>query len=309
MFEYLDGTLHKARYLIVVLLVVGNLFLLSLLPAVVEKTSGSSFQSTASTAKSYGDANAVSAGMADFMNQTGRTLTVVGNTSANILAKCGSAIVHIGKFFGGILHGAGVLIARGTVNTVGFIVRTPGNIMDSFTNTAAVSALIKPKPKQGQIPVIGIMPSDTAHTEATVEKVTQSATNTDTPEWPIHGAITTFFGVPHWPYQETHTGLDISDGTRPGTTPVHAIKSGKVTSVVRSYSGLGNHVTVDHGDGVTAVYAHLDSVAATEGQTVGKTTVLGMEGTTGASTGTHLHLEVMVNGQYVDPLAYISGRP
>jgi hypothetical protein len=307
MLEHLDVALHKARFLVVACLVIGNLFLLSLLPPVIEKNMSSRSTSSTSTNQPYNDANAVSASMSQLMDQTGRVLAVAGNTSGDILSAGGNAILQTGRFFGGVLHSCGKLIARGTVNTVGFIVHTPGNIMDSVFNTAAVSAVIKPS-GQGQIPVIGVMPENTADSQTTIQKA-PPITNNDAAAWPIHGAITTYFGVPHWPYQVTHTGIDISDGTRPGTTPVRPFKSGKVTQVIHSYSGLGNHVIIDHGDSVTAVYAHLDSTNVQEGQTVNKDTVVGMEGTTGASTGTHLHFEIMVNGQYVDPLAYIGGRP
>jgi len=314
MLEHLDGTLRKARFLIVALLVVGNLFLLSLLPTIVEKANLSpqaKAPSSSSSSIPFGDANVVSDGLTQAMNQTGHVLATVGNASGDVLGFCGGAVIQSGKFFGGVLSGGGRLIARGTASTVGFIVRAPINMIDSVSNTAAVGALIKPKATDaGQIPVIGIMPEGVAAQKAvTAEKIAQPVTNNDAPAWPIHGAITTYFGASDWPYQVTHTGLDISDGTRPGTTPVYPFKSGTVTQVIHSSTGLGNHIIIDHGDGVTSVYAHLNSTSVQPGQVVNKSVVLGMEGTTGASTGTHLHFEIMVNGQYVDPLAYVGGRP
>ncbi len=126
--------------------------------------------------------------------------------------------------------------------------------------------------------------------------------------WPIHGEITTMFGVPELPYQAIHTGLDISDGKAPGITPVHAYRSGTVITVT-SIGGLGHHMVIDHGNGVTSVYGHLNSFNVTVGQHVTTGYVIGMEGTTGVSTGPHVHFEIRVNGQATDPHQFISGEP
>ncbi len=128
------------------------------------------------------------------------------------------------------------------------------------------------------------------------------------PQWPIHGDITTYFGQSDWPYQAHHTGLDISDHKRSGITPVKPFKPGTVIAVFHS-GGLGNHIEIDHGGGLTSVYGHLYSISVVAGQKVDKNTVLGLEGTTGASTGPHLHFEIKVNGLYQNPLNFIPGRP
>ena len=109
-----------------------------------------------------------------------------------------------------------------------------------------------------------------------------------------------------------HKGVDICNvGV---TSSVFATKSGKVilASSPRqgSYyggSGYGNYVVVDHGGGVTTLYAHLSTVSVSKGQTVSQGTVLGITGSTGASTGPHLHYEVRINGVYQDPLNYLAG--
>ena len=129
------------------------------------------------------------------------------------------------------------------------------------------------------------------------------------PIWPIHGVITTEFGVPHWPFQPTHTGIDISDGKASGITPIHAFKPGVVKEVIHSSAGFGNHVIIDHGGGLTSLYGHMYSTAVKVGQKVDQKTVLGLEGTTGASTGPHVHFEIHVNGVPVDPHKYVDGRP
>ena len=109
-----------------------------------------------------------------------------------------------------------------------------------------------------------------------------------------------------------HKGVDICNVGF--TSSVFATKSGKVilASSPRqgSYyggSGYGNYVVVDHGGGVITLYAHLSTVSVSKGQTVSQGTVLGITGSTGASTGPHLHYEVRINGVYQDPLNYLAG--
>ena len=98
------------------------------------------------------------------------------------------------------------------------------------------------------------------------------------------------------------------------TSSVFAVKSGKVilasSPLQGSYyggSGYGNYVVVDHGGGLTTLYAHMSTVKVSEGQMVSQGTVLGITGSTGASTGAHLHYEVRVSGVYQNPLNYLAG--
>lgn len=127
--------------------------------------------------------------------------------------------------------------------------------------------------------------------------------------WPISGKVTTEFGVTHQPWQARHTGLDISSGARSGVTPITMFREGTVVKAQRMYGGYGNHVVVDHGSGLTSLYAHLYSFSVTVGQQVRPGDVIGKEGSTGASTGTHLHFETLVNGTPVNPRQYFSGSP
>ncbi len=109
-----------------------------------------------------------------------------------------------------------------------------------------------------------------------------------------------------------HKGVDICNVGF--TSNVFAVKSGKVILASKalqgSYyggSGYGNYVVIDHGGGVTTLYAHLSYVKVSEGEMVSQGTVLGVTGSTGASTGPHLHYEVRINGVYQNPLDYLSG--
>ena len=126
--------------------------------------------------------------------------------------------------------------------------------------------------------------------------------------WPLNGVITTEFGEPHWPYQGTHTGIDISSHNPAGGAAITPFKAGRVAQVVYSDYGLGNRVILDHG-GITSVYAHLSSITVREGQAVRPGNVLGHEGSTGTATGTHLHFEVRKNGIPINPRGFLTGNP
>jgi murein DD-endopeptidase MepM/ murein hydrolase activator NlpD len=128
------------------------------------------------------------------------------------------------------------------------------------------------------------------------------------PVWPIHGKVTTEFGVPHQPWQRTHTGIDISSAKPSGVTVVTVFEPGTVVDISRS-GGYGNHVTVDHGGGLTSLYGHLNDISVRAGQAVRPGDVLGHEGRTGTATGTHLHFEVLLNGTPVNPHRYVPGSP
>ena len=88
-------------------------------------------------------------------------------------------------------------------------------------------------------------------------------------------------------------------------TSVLAAATGTVTFVGWHQYGGGNRVVVDHGNGLETTYNHLSSISVTEGQTVSRGDVLALSGTTGASTGCHLHFEVQVNGEVVDPTGWL----
>lgn len=127
--------------------------------------------------------------------------------------------------------------------------------------------------------------------------------------WPMPGRVTTEFGVPHRPWQKTHSGIDITSAARAGITPVTAFKEGTISSVITSSRGLGNHIVIDHGNGLKSVYAHLSYFSARQGQHVYAGEPIGFEGRSGATTGTHLHFEILVNDKFVNPRKFIAGNP
>jgi murein DD-endopeptidase MepM/ murein hydrolase activator NlpD len=126
--------------------------------------------------------------------------------------------------------------------------------------------------------------------------------------WPLKTAktLTSFFGSRIHPLTgkpNNHTGIDIAAA---GGTAILAAKSGVVITSAYNSSD-GNYVVVSHGNGQTTLYAHMRSRAVSEGATVKQGQTLGYVGSTGSSTGNHLHFEVRVNGSRVDPLNYFKG--
>lgn len=101
---------------------------------------------------------------------------------------------------------------------------------------------------------------------------------------------------------ELHRGQDFAAACG---TDVTAAASGTVTFAGWHGGGGGNRVVVDHGNGVETTYNHMSNLAVGVGATVERGDLVGASGTTGASTGCHLHFEVMVNGDVVDPLGWL----
>jgi murein DD-endopeptidase MepM/ murein hydrolase activator NlpD len=98
-----------------------------------------------------------------------------------------------------------------------------------------------------------------------------------------------------------HEGIDIAVGTG---TPVHAAAAGTVI-YAGWMEGYGNLVVIDHGGGLSTAYGHNSSLASSVGQSVSAGQVIAYSGSTGHSTGPHVHFEVRVNGSPVDPLGYL----
>lgn len=127
-------------------------------------------------------------------------------------------------------------------------------------------------------------------------------------QWPVPASkrITSYYGYRIHPIYKTyklHTGIDIGASTG---CNIIAAESGKVILASYGYNGgYGNYIIINHGSGITTRYAHCNSLSVKEGQTVTKGQVIGTVGTTGASTGPHLHFEVRSNGESTDPLKYL----
>jgi murein DD-endopeptidase MepM/ murein hydrolase activator NlpD len=113
--------------------------------------------------------------------------------------------------------------------------------------------------------------------------------------WPTGGVITQY-------YSWYHSGDDIANSVG---TPIVAADAGRVTTVEYLNYGYGYHIIVDHGNGYQTLYGHLSRIDVGVGQNVSRGERVGFMGSTGRSTGSHLHFEVMKNGARVNPLGFL----
>jgi murein DD-endopeptidase MepM/ murein hydrolase activator NlpD len=125
-------------------------------------------------------------------------------------------------------------------------------------------------------------------------------------QWPAPGPVSQGVGPrvhPVYGYASCHTGIDISVGSG---VPIRSAAAGTVVDT-RSGGPYGLHTIVDHGDGLATMYAHQSRFGVSPGQRVAKGEVIGYVGSTGYSTGPHLHFEVWVSGRPFDPMGWFGG--
>lgn len=121
--------------------------------------------------------------------------------------------------------------------------------------------------------------------------------------WPVSGPITQGFGVPELGVGAPHTGLDIGV---PIGTPIKAAGSGTVIFAGGdACCSFGYHVIISHGNGLQTLYGHMSQIGVSVGQVVVQGQILGLSGSTGFSTGPHVHFEVDLNGVPVSPYTYL----
>lgn len=136
-----------------------------------------------------------------------------------------------------------------------------------------------------------------------------NVTGTGSYVWPFpgHYVVTSPFG-PRASTGSNHTGIDI-DGFQSGGSPIVAADGGTVI-LAEYYGGYGNCIIIDHGNGMSTLYAHLNSMNVGVGSVVGQGDTIGGVGNTGncyGADGIHLHFEVITGGTQVDPLGYLGG--
>ena len=119
--------------------------------------------------------------------------------------------------------------------------------------------------------------------------------------WPTNGFISSGYGL-RWNGAEFHQGIDIAAEMG---TPIVATADGVVTIAGWNAGGYGNMVDIDHGSGVSTRYGHASAVVVTVGQRVRRGQIIAYVGSTGHSTGPHLHYEVRLSGQPVNPTSYL----
>ena len=126
--------------------------------------------------------------------------------------------------------------------------------------------------------------------------------------WPAEGILTSYFGprydVPYWA-SSNHGGIDVAVYTG---TPIKATRSGTVIAPTGWYMGYGYAVIIQHDSGYVSLYGHLSKILVKKGQRVEQGEIIARSGSTGNSTGPHLHFEIRINDVKVDPLKYLPGN-
>lgn len=123
---------------------------------------------------------------------------------------------------------------------------------------------------------------------------------------PVSGyTITSAFGYRKAPTKGASTYHQGVDMACPTGTPIYATRSGTVTKASYQAGGAGYYVSINHGDGFASIYMHMSRYVVSAGQTVTQGQLIGYVGSTGVSTGPHLHFGISYGGTYVNPMAYI----
>lgn len=194
---------------------------------------------------------------------------------------------------------------------------------ETYTVAVPISDLQEIYQKIGQLTGTEVTPEQQANADS-VYNIVKYGVSTGTEGWipgadvPFIGAdgfcspigagwerrVTSEFGYRRDPFTgETrgHTGMDLAV---PTGTPVRAALPGTVTAA-QYHSSYGYYVIIDHGSGLSTRYAHNSQLLVRVGQTVGTGDIISLSGSSGRSTGPHLHFEVRVNGQRTDPRYYL----
>ena len=119
--------------------------------------------------------------------------------------------------------------------------------------------------------------------------------------WPTTGVVTSPYGL-RWGGSDFHPGMDIANDMG---TPIVATADGVVDYAGWNAGGYGNMVDIDHGNGIMTRYGHASQVVVSAGQYVKRGQLIAYMGSTGFSTGPHVHYEVIINGQRVNPISYL----
>ena len=122
--------------------------------------------------------------------------------------------------------------------------------------------------------------------------------------WPASGEVSSPYGL-RWGGSDFHPGIDIANDYG---VPIVATAAGTVTAAGWNSGGYGNMVDIDHGNGIWTRYGHAEAVVVTVGETVQKGQLIAYMGSTGFSTGPHVHYEVHANGELVNPILYLGGE-
>lgn len=280
------------KCLFIGVLVIGDIFLIILLLHVLQVFNKPLHAYSAQTNESLPFATSINSDVKKTVNNFNAAVSATTNTIGNAVGSATNAVTS-----------TTASVVRGAVTTV----TNPETIIkpEPAYDLPEIQAIAEPiatsTPNQ-PVPKAQTPPKPQVASAQTVPAPSSGV-------WPVKGYVTTEFGVPHRPYQPRHTGMDISSHMPNGRAAISPFREGTVVEVIRSSRSLGNHIVIDHGGGLTSVYGHLSVIAVATGQKVKPGDTIGREGTTGASTGTHLHFEIRQNGTPLNPRTFITGNP
>jgi len=140
--------------------------------------------------------------------------------------------------------------------------------------------------------------------ESAVDIITEREASTLGFQWPVVGRVSSPYGYrihPVYGTRKLHTGTDVA---APHGTPIAATSGGSVI-FAGGRGGYGNTVIIDHGGGVTSLYAHMTTFRVSVGQAVERGAIIGQVGSTGTATGPHLHFEIRLSGNHTNPQAFL----
>ena len=165
-----------------------------------------------------------------------------------------------------------------------------GSVQFDFSNGLPII------PSAGSIPAPGSFPFDPSLVGGS------GAADSHIPSiWPTTGVVTSPYGL-RWGGTDFHPGMDIANDMG---TPIVATADGVVEYAGWNSGGYGNMVDIDHGNGIMTRYGHASQVVVSTGQQVKRGQLIAYMGSTGFSTGPHVHYEVHVHGQRVNPISYL----
>jgi murein DD-endopeptidase MepM/ murein hydrolase activator NlpD len=221
----------------------------------------------------------------------------------------------------GAMTGAAALLVSTSLPANAFFGAAPSAIRQStdsvsFQRLQVEESVAVEKPTRDAYTVVSLVQKIAAKYVAAARSTRYTNNPLGTVQWPfpVSVPITSGFGPRHVANcgfcSTFHQGLDFNPGSG---VPIQAIADGVVSKVESDSGGLGNNVWIDHvvnGQRVTSVYAHMmnNSVRVKTGQSVKVTDEIGKVGSTGASTGAHLHLEIHLDGTPVDPFAWLKAN-
>lgn len=186
------------------------------------------------------------------------------------------------------------------IENISIVEKYETQVQDFVSSEEAISKLYVEKPKQVTVASV----SKTSSTGSVNTKLTTSSAKTSlgiSLIRPVSGTITSRFGASSSMRKSSHTGLDIATSTG---TPIVAAAAGTVT--FSGYKGsYGNMIVISHGNGVQTYYGHCSKLYVSAGTTVSQGQTIAAVGSTGNSTGPHLHLEVRINGVAYNPQNYV----